>query len=90
MGVLVHGLLTRRLPKGGAISGLCQNLGIACGILGLTYRSVDLTVVGLLVIALGVVSGPGPSSPLYTILERALLVAGMASLGALGLMRYLS
>jgi len=85
VGVVLNGLLTRSLPRGRMLSGLCQNLGVASALLGLTVRSNDLAVVGLLVIALGVLSGPGPSSSIYAAIERALLIAALASLSCLGL-----
>ena len=85
VGVVLSGLLTKRLPRSASLSGLCQNLGVASALLGLTVQSTDLAVVGILVIALGVLSGPGPSSSLYSAIERALLIAALASLSSLGL-----
>ncbi len=85
MGVVLNGFLTKRLPRGRMLCALCQNLGVASALLGLTVQSADLAVVGILVIALGVLSGPGPVSSIYSAIERALLIAALASLGCLGL-----
>ncbi len=85
VGVVLNGFLTKRLPRGGMVCALCQNLGVASTLLGLTVQSTDLAVVGILVIALGVLSGPGPVSSVYSAIERALLIAALASLGCLGL-----
>ena len=85
VGVVLNGVLTKRLPRGRMLCALCQNLGVASTLLGLTVQSADLAVVGILVIALGVLSGPGPVSALYSAIERALLIAALASLSCLGL-----
>ncbi|MFQ5954677.1 MAG: hypothetical protein ACE5JZ_06415 [Kiloniellales bacterium] len=88
LGALINGMLTRSLPTARSLSGLCQNLGIGCALVGLTFQNMELAVVGVLVIALGVVTGPRPTSVLNTVIERALLVAGITSLGCLGVVLY--
>ncbi len=90
VGVLIHGMQTRTLPTARSLSGLCQNLGIVGALAGLTFQSTDLAIVGVLVTALGVATGPRPTSALYSVIERALLAAAIASLGCLGAVLYLA
>ncbi len=88
VGVLIHGMQTRTLPTARSLSGLCQNLGIVGVLAGLTFQSTDLAIVGVLVIALGLATGPRPDSALYSVIERGLLAAAIASLGCLGMVLY--
>lgn len=68
-----------------SLPALCQNLGIAAGLAGATFRSTDVLMIGVLLIALALLTKGRASPELHRSLEIPLLVMGLAGFGFLGL-----
>jgi hypothetical protein len=80
---LVDGLVSGCLPRRLWVSALCENVGIACCILGLTFRMHDVNVVGAMAVVVSLLISPGPDRPLHPAVETSLVVFGILSLGTL-------
>lgn len=93
MGVLLwklafEGAETRRLLAQPLIPAFFQNFGIPLAILGIAFHMNDLTWVGVLLIALGLVlsSKMKEKAVLHPVIETPLLISATLSLAALGIL----
>lgn len=68
----------------------CQNCGIPIAILGFALRSTDLSVVALLLIALGLVVRRETSASLHPSIEAPLLVSALVAMTAVALFNLLA
>lgn len=86
----VAGPVAAKLTAGDAEIGFSfpaffQNMGIAAGLTGATFGSTDLLLVGVLSIALALLTKGGKSPELRRGVEVPLLIAGLLAFGSLGL-----
>jgi len=88
LSLVIEGSVAKRLPTIYHLSPLCQNLGVACAILGLTFAETSMTAVGVLLIAFGLVSSSGRFFPLHPAIELPLLISALLSLLTLGAFRF--
>lgn len=84
LSLVIEGSVAKRMPTIYNLSPLCQNLGVACAILGLTFAETSMTVVGVLLISFGLVSSSGRFFPLHPAIELPLLISALLSLLTLG------
>jgi hypothetical protein len=95
---LIQASVERRPPELPDLPAVFENLGIALAIGGFTFQVTEAAAVGVTLTLLGAVYGTvrkktGKSGDtvagLHPILEKAMLVGGVLSLGALGEFYYL-
>ena len=95
---LIQASVERRPPELPDLPAVFENLGIALAIGGFTFRVTEAAAVGVTLALLGAVYGVvrkqkgkrrDPAAGLHPILETAMLVGGVLSLGALGEFYYL-
>jgi len=95
---LIQALVERRRPELPDLPAVLENLGIALAIGGFTFRVSEAAAIGVALALLGAVYGStrktrqktgGAASGLHPVLQKAMLVCGVLSLGALGEYYYL-
>ena len=79
LSLILEGSVQRKLPSLVAISPLSQNLGITCALIGLTFRDLNMAVLGPLLIAFGLVASRGRFYTLHPAIELPLLISGLLS-----------
>ena len=82
--LLIEGLATKRVPSRFSFLGLCENIGIAAVIGGYTFQRPDLAFAGVLLVASALLASSGRIPALVPAIEVPLLVSGLLSLAALG------
>lgn len=95
---LIQASVERRPPELPDLPAVFENLGIALAIGGFTFQVTEAAAVGVTLALLGAAYGTvrkqkgkrgDPAAGLHPILEKAMLVCGVLSLGALGEFYYL-
>ena len=84
LALLIEGLATKRVPSRFSFLGLCQNVGIAAVIGGYTFQAPDLAFAGVLLVAAALWASSGRIPAMVPAIEVPLLVSGLLSLAALG------
>ena len=87
LSLIIEGSVAKRIPTIYNLSPLCQNLGVACAILGMTFGDTNMSLVGVLLISFGLVSSSGRFFPLHPAIELPLLISALLSLITLGVFR---
>jgi hypothetical protein len=95
---LIQAAVDGRRPELPDLPAVCENLGIALAIGGFTFQVTEAATVGVALALLGGLYGftrrtgekaRYAATGLHPILEKAMLVCGVLSLGALGELYYL-
>ncbi len=89
LSLIIEGSVAKRLPTVYNLSPLCQNLGVACAILGLTFGDTNMSLLGVGLISFGLVSSSGKFFPLHRAIELPLLISALLALLTLGAFRFL-
>jgi hypothetical protein len=79
LSLILEGSVHRKLPSFLSLSPISQNLGITCALIGLTFRDLNMAVLGLLFIAFGMVASRGRFYALHPYIELPLLISGLLS-----------
>jgi hypothetical protein len=95
---IIQAAVERRRPELPDLPAVIENLGIALAIGGFTFRVTEAAAIGVALTLLGAVYGStrktgektrGAAVGLHPILQKAMLVCGVLSLGVLGEYYYL-
>jgi len=70
------------------VPAFCQNCGIPIVIASITFGQTEYTIVGALLIALGIVGSTRITVSLHPSIEKPLLILALVSLGLVGLIRF--
>ena len=81
-------LVNRRIPPRIYFSDVCQNLGVALTITGFIPGSLNLMVVGALLLAIGILTGEMRYRQ-NRVVDVSLTVTAILSIGSLGIFRSL-
>ena len=82
--LVAQSVVSRKLPPKIYFSDLCQNLGVAIPIAGFLFDSLDLMVVGALLLAIGILTGEVRYRE-NRIVDVSLSVTAILSIGSLGI-----
>ena len=83
---LGEGALTKRF----FYPALIQNVAVAIALLGFTFGNQPLQIIGVLLIALGLVTASGRSHPTYRAIEVPLLASSLLSLIGVAALRFIA
>ncbi len=81
--LVVDGYMSKWQLVRAVIPALCKNIGIACAILGFTFKIMALAAVGTLLIPIGLLLSLGKEVKTPAMLETALRGSAILSLGSL-------
>lgn len=90
---LIQAVVERRRPDLPDLPAVFENLGIALAMAGFTFRVTEIAAAGVVLALVGAAYGAvrkvgggrgGESAALHPLLEKAMLVCGLVSLGVLG------
>lgn len=82
--LVAQSLVSRKLPARLYFSDVCQNLGVAIPIAGFIFGSLNLMVVGALLLAIGILIAEARYRE-NRIVDVSLSVTAILSIGSLGL-----
>lgn len=82
--LVAQSVVSRSLPPKIYFSDVCQNLGVALPILGFLFHSLDLMVVGALLLAIGILTGEARYRE-NRVVDLSLSVTAILSIGSLGI-----
>ena len=82
--LVAHSLVDRKFPPKIYFSDMCQNLGVAIPISGFLFGSLDLMVVGALLLAIGILTGEVRYRQ-NRVVDLSLSVTAILSIGSLGI-----
>lgn len=83
--LIAESAVSRKLPPKIYVSDLCQNLGVIIPIAGFIFHSLNLMVVGALLLALGILTSEVRFRE-NRIVDVSLSVTAILSIGSLGIM----
>ena len=94
LGIAIDSVMTRAWPKSNALARFFEDGGIALAITGLTFGSVDLAILGILILALGTLMpvddrGTEPSE-IQIAVQKALLLSAFGSICAMAALTLLA
>ena len=84
--LVVDGYMSKWQLVRAMIPALCKNIGIACAILGFTFKIMPLAAVGTLLIPIGLLLSVGKEIRTPPALETALTGAAILNLGSLSIL----
>ncbi len=82
--LVAQSVVSRSLPPKIYFSDVCQNLGVAVPITGFLFDSLDLMVVGALLLAIGILTGEVRYRA-NRVVDLSLSVTAILSIGSLGI-----
>lgn len=85
--LVAQSLVSRRVPPKIYFSDVCQNLGVAIPIIGFVVGSLNLMVVGALLLAIGILTAEVRYRD-NRVVDVSLSVAAILSIGSLGLINF--